>query len=115
MPADPTRLQIVVRILDDATLLRLSGELDTESATALLDEADRLVEQGQRNLILDCAALSFCDSSGLRAMTQVRDQVQPDGSVTIARPSALLLRILQITGLAACFLIPAGRAEAPAP
>lgn len=107
------RLQIEVPADSDAALLRLSGELDAESAGSLVAEAGQLVREGQRHVVLDCAGVTFCDSFGLRAMTQLWLQVQPDGSLTIARPSDFLLRILEITGLADRFLIADGRADPP--
>jgi hypothetical protein len=39
-------------------------------------------------------------------MLQLWNQVQPDGSVTIDRPSATLVRILEITGLIETFQVP---------
>ena len=101
----PVGLQIDVEANDAVALLRLTGELDADSAGGLMEAGDRIVAAGHRHVTLDCAAVTFCDSFGLRAMTQLWLRVQPDGSVTIVNPSDLLVRILGITGLAERFQI----------
>ncbi len=50
-------------------------------------------------MVLDCAALTFCDSFGLRAITDLWRLAQPDGSVTVVRPSQAVMRVFRITGL----------------
>jgi len=108
MLAEPTGLQIDVSPNAGGAVLCLSGEIDADSAESLVATVGPLAQQGRRKLVLDCADVTFCDSFGLRAMTVLWDQVQPDGSVTIARPSAMLSRILEITGLAGRFGVAEG-------
>ena len=106
MSSEPPGLRI--ELLTDApeSVMRLCGELDADTASLLVTDAEQMVRRGQRHLVLDCAGVTFCDSFGLRAMLVLWDRVQPDGSVTIDRPSATLVRILEITGLIDRFQIP---------
>jgi anti-sigma B factor antagonist len=103
MLLEPTSLRIDLLTDSKAALLRLTGSLDSDSASALVADAERLVLRGHRHLILDCGAVTFCDSFGLRAMLVLRDRVRPDGSVTIGRPSDTLMRLLEISGEAESF------------
>jgi anti-anti-sigma factor len=80
-------------------LLRLSGELDPSTADRLLADAEALLDAGVHAVVLDCHELTFCDSYGLRAMGLLWQRLQPHGTVTIARPSAMLRRLLDVTGL----------------
>ncbi len=97
----PANLHIDV----SAARLRLTGDLDMETADSLVAAAEGLVLEGHRDVTVDCAGLTFCDSYGLRALQRVAGLVGPDGSASIARPSATLSRILQISGIADSFTI----------
>jgi hypothetical protein len=48
--------------------------------------------------VLDCGHLRFCDSGGLNAFITIR-QLPEVGSVTVARPSATVRRLLAVTSL----------------
>lgn len=100
MFVEPKRLQIDVVTDSGGAVLRLSGDLDADSADLLVINGQQLVEQGSRELELDCQGVTFCDSFGLRAMMHLWTCVQPEGSVIVTRPSETLSRILDITGLA---------------
>jgi len=89
----------------DAPQIRLTGELDVATADSMFAPAHRLVAEGHRHFILNCAALDFCDSQGLMAMVRLLRAVQPDGAVMLAEPSDTLVKLLTVTGLADEFLI----------
>lgn len=101
MLPDRTNLHIDIR---DARL-ELRGDLDMDTAATVIEAARHLVDDGQRDVVVDCAGLTFCDSYGLRALKEVADLVGPEGSASISRPSATLTRILSITGLGDAFTI----------
>lgn len=105
MLADPPGLRIDLVPESDAALLCLSGELDADSAGGLVEAGERAVSEGHRRLIVDCANVTFCDSFGLRALLLLWEAVGPDGSVTVAHPSATLVRILDLTGVGERFRI----------
>ncbi len=93
---------ILVDVVADVrpAILRLAGELDAGNVDSFVSKAEGLVAGGHRHVIVDCRSLTFCDAQGLRAMTQLWQSVQPDGSVTLECPSDHLIRLLQITRLA---------------
>ncbi len=105
MPLDSTRFQLDIAREPDAIRLRLGGELDADSVDALSTTGQRLFEEGNRRLVLDCSGLTFCDSFGLRAITDFWRLAQPDGSVTVVRPSQAVMRLCRITGLDALLSI----------
>lgn len=109
---EPIGLRIDVSCHAGVAELCLWGELDADSASSLVAEGEQLVAQGRRHLVLDCAAVTFCDSFGLGAMTLLLDLVRPGGSVILARPSKLLARLIGITQLANRFQIPGRTLEA---
>jgi anti-anti-sigma factor len=64
----PFNIEVLDR--DDATIVRVVGELDVASAT-LLDDALKDAEATDASVIaIDLAGVSFIDSTGLRALLE---------------------------------------------
>ncbi|MFE8978727.1 STAS domain-containing protein [Streptomyces cyaneofuscatus] len=69
-------------------------------------QALALIEQGHRHLILDLAAVTFCDSSGFNALVGIfRCAQAAEGTLVLAAVPDRLARLLDLTGLNA--LLPA--------
>jgi anti-sigma B factor antagonist len=92
-----------------APAIPLTGDMDLATAQAMLAPAHQLVAEGHRHIVLNCAALDFCDSQGLMAMLRLLEAVQPDGSVTLTQPSKMLIKMLTITGVVDQFRTRASR------
>jgi anti-sigma B factor antagonist len=93
-------LRIGLLSLDGTALLRIEGDLDAATAPTLLDIGRSLAGAGCHDIVLDCDGLHFCDSAGLHAFVSIR-QAPGVASVTLARPRAMVRKLLAITGLAA--------------
>ncbi|MEU9415878.1 STAS domain-containing protein [Streptomyces sp. NPDC048272] len=90
----------------DLALARVVGYLDIDTAPHLRAQPLALIEQGHRHLILDLAAVTFCDSSGLNALIGIlRCAKTADGTLVLAAVPDRLQRMLDLTGLSA--LLPA--------
>ncbi|MEV6691904.1 STAS domain-containing protein [Micromonospora sp. NPDC051196] len=48
--------------------LRLTGDLDFDSAPELITAVEKLRRDGYRQLVIDLAGVGLCDSSGLSAL-----------------------------------------------
>jgi anti-anti-sigma factor len=84
-----------------AARLRLTGELDYDSAGELVAAAGRLLAAGHRmtELRLDCAAVTGCDSSGLAALLQIHRAATAHGvRLRLEHRPATLERLLTVTG-----------------
>jgi anti-sigma B factor antagonist len=83
-----------------AVVIVASGEL-TLDATAVLETAvQRALDTRPGRLVIDCAGVSFCDSTGLSALIKISGQAEGAGSrFTLDRPSRQLHRLLEVTGL----------------
>ena len=85
-----------VTVTDDG--LQLAGEIDAASSVALAARLDPL-PLGHR-IVLDLAAVTFIDSSGLRVLIDAHRRAEADGRVVvIAHPSAPVSRLFEISGL----------------
>ena len=70
-PNVPTsRLKLDVQITEDATVVRLNGNLRREDATAFKEQVKALIPQAKR-VVLDLSAVAYMDSSGLGSIVSV--------------------------------------------
>jgi anti-anti-sigma factor len=101
MSTPPPELQLVVEVTEDVTCIHITGELDFDTSPDLLGTAKRvLAEHGRlRQLRLDCAGLSFCDTMGLSALLTIRRETQIAGvALHVDNQSASLRRLLYLSG-----------------
>ncbi|MFJ6722450.1 MULTISPECIES: STAS domain-containing protein [unclassified Streptomyces] len=89
-----------------ATVCRLVGDLDLDTldpTRSLLEEA---LHRGAPALVVDLAGVTFCDSSGLNLLLQIRSAAQKAGVTTrLASAPEQVARLLDITGASAVFSI----------
>jgi len=97
------------------TVLVLEGRLET-TTTVIYDKAySGAYAGGARKFVLDCAALSYISSAGLRSILQSLKQLNAnDGKIAIASPGAMVLEILEISGFKPLLTIRPNRAAAVA-
>jgi anti-sigma B factor antagonist len=80
--------------------LRVTGEVDAVTAPELRALGSRLLDDGARTLLVDCAALTFIDSAGLSVLLELHDLADVRfATMTISHPSEHVRRLLAITGL----------------
>ncbi|MHB1534574.1 MAG: anti-sigma factor antagonist [Acidimicrobiales bacterium] len=83
-------------------VLRVCGEVDPVTAPELGAILGAVLDRGHRDIILDLADLDFMDASGLRVISVAAARLGlTRGQLTIRSASAMVHRILHITGLAA--------------
>ena len=87
-------------------VIRLQGDLDVISAPQLMSAVDDLLDDGARDLVVDCRAVDFVDSCGLRVFLHAHRRAHEQcGIVTVRRPTPFMDHLLQITGLDAVLQI----------
>jgi anti-sigma B factor antagonist len=92
MPEEGTPLSMTV---DPDGVLVLEGELDAHSASSLAEQLHSDPGIG----VLDLAAVSFIDSSGLRVIVEAHQAREHDRGLVLRSPSAAVQRLLEISGL----------------
>ena len=84
----------------DGVLVALSGELDLASAQKLEDELKHVEGAGPEVIVLDLQALSFMDSSGLRALLAADSRARERGGrLVLVRGDERAQRVHKITRL----------------
>jgi anti-anti-sigma factor len=76
---DGSRLHGDVSYVEGGALLRLRGELDMASASALLDRCKQLLSSPILRLDLDLEGVSFVDSTGISALIETRRTAKREG------------------------------------
>ena len=93
-------MQIEVESGADETVVRVVGDLDLATETAMRDPLVKAAESSQR-VVVDATGLGFVDSSGLRALLVGREHCEAAGGQLVLRnASPALLRLVEVTGLA---------------
>jgi anti-sigma B factor antagonist len=97
-------LHIAVSEKADHTRVRLEGELDVHTAPSLAEALERVRASGATTIVVDAAALRFCDSSGIQVLVVARERaVEAGGNVSIEGIHGAVERVLSVTGLLELF------------
>ena len=98
-------MEIEQRPSGDVMILDLKGKLTIGSGDELLkDKIHSLIQQGQRNLLLNLAAVPYVDSAGLGAIVSSYTTVSRDGgSLKLLGLTSRIEDLLAITKLLTVF------------
>src|SRR5215475_11914166 len=81
-------------------LVAVDGELDLSTAEQLEEALGSAIDDATGPVVLDLAALRFCDSAGLAVIVRTHNQLSGLGRrLVIASPSGPVLRVLELSGL----------------
>ncbi|MER7396192.1 STAS domain-containing protein [Streptomyces sp. NPDC000151] len=80
-------------------VLRISGELDHFTEQLFRASVGTFLDRGHRHVVLDCAALTFCDSRGLNCLLSLQWLLERrQGRLLLARVRHNVARVLHLTG-----------------
>lgn len=109
--AKPSGGAIATTQTPEATIVRLSGEID-ESLRAEASAAMSLILRRQMPVELDTAGVTFIGSAGLAFLVQCRALAQADGlEVSLHRPAPPVAHLMDVTGVADLFRMNAARPQ----
>jgi anti-anti-sigma factor len=93
-----TDMEIVVQESGTTVRLEVVGGLDASTVPAFAAAVEPLTAEADV-MTIDCARLSFCDSSGLGALVSARNALRPTATFTLLNPTPNLHQLLRITTL----------------
>jgi anti-sigma B factor antagonist len=100
LSAAPEALNVEVTAYDDVPVVAPKGDLDLMTAPLLQRRLDELLAGGHRRILVDAAALAFCDSTGLRVLMHARRRLHArSGQFGLVRASGILRRLLELSHL----------------
>ncbi|MFE3600767.1 STAS domain-containing protein [Streptomyces sp. NPDC059142] len=93
-------LTLHTRATTAGPVIELAGDLDHHTAPEVRDALPQLGLRPGQQLVLDLAAITFCDSSGIGALIAARNQaLAADASIALAAVPERVGRIFRIVGL----------------
>ena len=103
-PNAPTsRLKLDVSTVEDATVVRLSGNLTRDDAPSFKEQVKALIPQTKR-LVLDLSEVVYMDSSGLGAVVSVYISAKKAGcDLQLINLSKRVRELLGLTNLLSVF------------
>ena len=96
-------LEVRIQFAPTLPLVRLSGELDLDSLHLLTDALDSVAATScpAELVVLDLAAVTFCDVAGLRSLEQCALSLEMAGKqLMLYHPPRSVTRLMAMTGVA---------------
>jgi anti-sigma B factor antagonist len=83
----------------------VEGEIDLSTVSIFSDHLGHLAAANPRQLIIDLAAVSFIDSSGLTGLIRLSRALPAGCPVVIRSPQRRVWQVFTITGLDTAFIL----------
>jgi len=94
----------------EATIV-ISGELDLATCPQLAGSLDGVVDGPAGDVVVDLSEVTFLDSTALTVLVTFRERLESVGRrLVLDRPSAVVVRVLTISGLLAAFAVASSEA-----
>jgi anti-anti-sigma factor len=107
----PYLLEVTAEPLEDATLVRVAGEIDMGTADVLRRELDTAREEAA-SVLLDLSGVTFIDSTGLHLLLEAsHSSAVSDWGFFVVRPSRAVQRLIDLSGTADLIMVVDPRAE----
>ena len=99
---------------DQSLVVEVSGQLDIQSSDKFTMHCKALVDQGEKNIVLDFSKLKYLSSAGLRAILVLdRQLLEAGGTLALCAPSEPAKMVLTISGFLDKLKVYNGRDELP--
>lgn len=90
----------------NAWVVKINGEVDIYDAPEMKERLHKLIDQTPADLVLDCAELTYIDSTGMGVLISVLKHLKDVGKkMKIIHLSPYIYKIFSITGLQNIFSI----------
>ncbi|MFO1418407.1 MAG: STAS domain-containing protein [Methylotetracoccus sp.] len=94
-------------------VVTLSGRVDAPASKQLEEQAQHWVEAGQHRLVLDCSAINYISSAGLRVFLLIAKKIAAaQGSLKLCGLNGAVREVFDISGFSKLFTIVPTRADA---
>ncbi len=94
-------------------IVSINGRLDTTNYSVLDKELDSLVNDGENNILVDCADMDYISSSGLRVfLVYLKKTKANGGKVMLCNMQNMIKEVFSVSGFTSLFDIYNSREEA---
>ena len=97
-------MNINIEKVDNSTIFKLEGRLDTITAPEL-EQAINNEGEALENLVLDFGGINYISSAGLRVLLGAQKKMNAQGSMELVNVGEDVMDILEMTGFADILVI----------
>ena len=97
-------MNINIEKVDNSTIFKLEGRLDTVTAPEL-EQVINNEGEALKNLVLDFRGINYISSAGLRILLGAQKKMNAQGSMELINVSEDVMDILEMTGFADILVI----------
>jgi anti-sigma B factor antagonist len=94
--------RLSVKVQRDSGPVRVvaAGEIDMSTAAQMRESLNATLDKRPSVLVVDLAAVTFIDSTGVAALVHARNRAIEEGaSLTVVNPQPIVRRVLHVTGM----------------
>ena len=89
-----------IKIYEDRIEAKLSGEIDIVNSDDFKKEVIAIYDEVQKDIVFDCTALSFLDSTALGVLVAINNHMIKEGhSISLHSLKGRIFKLFTITGL----------------
>lgn len=97
-------MEISVKPLKHVDIVKVSGRIDSATATDLDNALKGLLERGRNKIVVDCAELDYMSSAGLRALLAALKTARHGGNLVLAKTNERIRDTLTLVGFQSLLL-----------
>lgn len=106
-------MQIKEDKLDDAMVVTVTEHLDSATSSIFESRLLGLVDRGERRIVVDCGALDYVNSAGLKVFLLAAKRLEPlGGKLVLCALAPSVLMIFEMIGFTRIMKIVSSREEA---
>jgi anti-anti-sigma factor len=106
-------LNITTRTQGDVTIVALAGNLDSNTSPQAQQSLDGILTGGCRKLVVDCTALDYISSAGLRVLLGVAKRLKgAGGALRLFGLNETVREVFQISGFSTILAVSVTEADA---
>jgi anti-sigma B factor antagonist len=106
-------VEITTTNRENATIIAITGRVDTATAPALEQAINKEIELGHRKILLNFSQVTYISSGGLRVLLATAKKLKsPDDRFALSGLSAEVHKILRLAGFTSIFSIYPAEGEA---
>jgi anti-sigma B factor antagonist len=106
-------MEIAVDEVGDIRVVRIAGNLDTQTSPVTEEQLTQLIEDGATKILLDFEKLNYISSSGLRVLLVAHKRLEGNsGQVRICNPNTMVREVFDTSGFSEIFSVYGSQAEA---
>ena len=92
-------MNITTENIDGTTVVRLEGDLDSNTAPGAQDRIEAIIDGGVTNMLVNLKQVGFVSSAGLRILLAAAKKINRiDGKLQISDLNETVLEVFEISG-----------------